>query len=403
MASPPIDTSTVIGDVDLVGGHFDERATKKARKLLARTKPDVLAAVIAVSADCKEDAHAQQLIAARSHARASIVAKAKRSATAIQASDMPKVPEWLLAKLRHGFSPPSGLLGQPLQATFRIALRVFEQHDSVGQTQASFDKLSTYFLANNARHVVSTVACSESLQVKQVHATRHLKLIANAIVHFDRDLKYLVLALMHKFVSSQDDLIGLAEIERYDESTLLVARKDVLPITDSSVASRFDRTMGIVAQLHPEAKTSIGQGKMRVPSKLMQRQSDWGVVVQIAPGQFLTVLGSTTNWLQIMDRCTGECYAEADRRTNSRGSLPALQFKEVSKGDCCDQASGIDRGERGLALEWEQYKRVHVSCELHITKIGNNKTFLLMEDFVPQLRCEWTTCTHAKLLLHDVS
>jgi hypothetical protein len=222
--------------------------------------------------------------------------------------------------------------------------------------------------------------------VNAADAQRHLKLLANAIVHLDRDLKQMVLFHVCKSVQSDSQLVALLEVERYDESTLDVSRKDVLAKQDQAIAQRYDKCMGVVSLMHCEASSVVGRGNMRLPSKLMQRQSDWGIVVEFAAGRFVTLLGETHNWLQLMDRTTGECYRECDAKTNSRCSLEALRFSEITKSDCCDQASGIDRCERALARDDQQYKRLKARCELHITKIGNNKTFLLMEAHHPPHR-----------------
>ena len=195
-----------------------------------------------------------------------------------------------------------------------------------------------------------------------------------------RQPTHVCLAKLAASVQTDDQLTSLMDVERYDESTLEVARKDVLAVTDKSIATRFDASLGTVSTMHTQT-TSIGQGKLRLPSKLLQRASDWGVVIEYKPNCFLTVLGTTVNWLQLMDRTTGECYREADSKTTCRGDFLAMKFQDKTKGDCCDQASGIDRCERQLSRDWQAYKRLKASCELHVTKIGNNKTFLLLEDF----------------------
>jgi hypothetical protein len=135
---------------------------------------------------------------------------------------------------------------------------------------------------------------------------------------------------------------------------------------------------GIVPVSACRTPTSIGTEKILQPSKLLQRHSTYGYLVQTASGDLMIFQGETLNWLQHIETTTAECYRTADQRTNSR-TIDDF-FESSTKGDCTDSASGIIRCEDALGNDYPDTKRIRLPCELHIGKNGQDKTFSLMKD-----------------------
>jgi len=87
--------------------------------------------------------------------------------------------------------------------------------------------------------------------------------------------------------------------------------------------------------------------KPKAVSKLLQSESLFGLLVRGRDSQLHSVIGTTSTWIQLLDRTTAECVAEADRRRSAL-TPAADKFRFQTRLVSVDADGSNLRAERAL-------------------------------------------------------
>ena len=115
--------------------------------------------------------------------------------------------------------------------------------------------------------------------------------------------------------------------------------------------------------------------KAVAPAKLFQTTSDYGLMFEfveagIPPGcEWVLLVGATVNWLQCLERTTGEVHRHALLETSACG-VHALLFKLLSRIGQTDRGKGGLRAERHICDAREglgDWVPLPFHCEVHMS------------------------------------
>ena len=294
------------------------------------------------------------------------------------------VPSTLVGLLQKAASSAHVLrVSMPLLAHVGQSFNQYARNPSVGPFHATAQVMNETLVGSATRTVASKTVTADSLGLHRRAVDLYVPQLANHIVHADRLAKTWVMGRLVASLPSAS-LVEYAEAERSDETPMPVCRKDRLAPTVDSVAAVVD---GV-----PNASDSqmclrgtfgkVSHQAVKSKSKLLQRESEWAVLVKLPDGPFVHMIGSTLNWVQVMERTTGEVYHAAYCRTLRR-PVTADSFDGQSRMVCNDQASGIERAELKCDRDAPRMKRLQTHCDLHIAHIGHSNTCDLVKDYTP--------------------
>jgi hypothetical protein len=117
-----------------------------------------------------------------------------------------------------------------------------------------------------------------------------------------------------------------------------------------------------------------------VPSKLFQTNAVFAMLVRVG-GEHLAIRSKTANWLQVLDRNTGECIKHALSLTNAC-SPAAASFGAKLALVTSDSHSANIRAEVGMNNDREGWGLLHLFCKVHRASTSHTKTFLLVDTAV---------------------
>jgi hypothetical protein len=354
---------------------IDRVEVAKRRKLLFRN-----AAVQEAYADCAPS-RSQQLQLARDKKqslRHSAVVPPVESIVRPQLF----VPSGIVGLLtRAASSAHATTVRMPLMAHHMHTFKLFRSGHLPGTSSDAANRMTRAFVGERARTVVSKSALAESIHVDRKSCSSYLLVLANNIVHADRAAKAWTFSAITATLNPAC-LIECCDAERADETPMPLSRKDRSAPTCSSVANLIDQNVGSSTAIVAPCVGSTSSAthlSAKAACKLFQRESLWGMVFQLPTGVFVHLISSTLNWLQMLDRTTGEVYTEAFKRTACSPPQSSM-FQGSSRVLCNDQASGIERSEAHLDKELPGVKRLQLNCELHVAHIGHTNTADLAKD-----------------------
>eukprot|EP00959_Pyramimonas_sp_CCMP1952_P142686 2987244-Pyramimonas_sp.AAC.1 len=109
------------------------------------------------------------------------------------------------------------------------------------------------------------------------------------------------------------------------------------------------------------------QGKERatVTRKLLQSGSKFGMAF-MKGGKYFAIIGNTSNWLQYLERNTGEVLKQTAAESSSVSSEVAKLFTMRARLACCDRRGANDRTERSILKDRQDdcmWIRLRIFCE----------------------------------------
>ena len=120
----------------------------------------------------------------------------------------------------------------------------------------------------------------------------------------------------------------------------------------------------ITAYIPP--KMVVAKSGHKQMSKILQSTIAWSLLVRKPGGgeEFVLVRGEVLNWLQLLERTTGECLCMADRlRSSTSSSLSS--FQENLRISVLDGASSNQRAEAQILLDrGPEWSNIALACFL---------------------------------------
>ena len=349
-----------------------ERPVKRPRR-------STLLAEALAEAGAPQKSRAEQLADARSCIRRqSGRAEAIEQQVAVVAAPchqrkMPQVPADTIAALKSTGAQPVAL-GEawPLQLPFRAFLL---HHCPVAPADCSSEepgiKVAHFYVGGRSGRVMTKAAASEVLGVDERRLESDGCRLANAAVHVDHNVRQLLEALLGQTIADED-LLAYVDGTRSDETPLPVA----VPSQSTASQGRVEVHPADAVALQQTALPNFGCSKrnQKTRNKILQSESTWGMLVR-AKGVLRMIVGSSLTWLQHLERTTGECLAEADRRREAMTSV-AHRFRLRTRLSTLDQARSNDRAERFLMSQRPvTWSRLSFPCMVHITAGAYGKVF----------------------------
>jgi hypothetical protein len=151
------------------------------------------------------------------------------------------VPKSLINRLANGYSPnTSHRNGQlPLGFAFAEMHRQSSDLEHAIEADSDFAKIASWLVMDNGRCNSSQSAAIQRLGInKGCKLKEFTALVASSICHHDRQLKGILSAQLRSDATNGGRLLEEIEVERYDESTMTVGRKECLRVTDLGLAKK---------------------------------------------------------------------------------------------------------------------------------------------------------------------
>ena len=177
--------------------------------------------------------------------------------------------------------------------------------------------------------------------------------------------------------------------------TLLVgglAAEDLLMVIDFSTSDETPMPMNIDSNAETQAQASVDsaetsiilhqqglpgvrmQTKAKATCKVLQSAATWAFLVRHGD-TLVSLKGSSQTWLQFLDRTTGECLLEAERR-RSPLTLNSERFIDKLRLTTLDKASSNERCERAWLRQLDSsWQRIGLGCEVHQIATCHSKVF----------------------------
>ena len=229
-----------------------------------------------------------------------------------------------------------------------------------------FEKLNEWFLgASRTTRITSKVSAAEALTVDRRRLAPYAIKLANTICHVDHDAR----ALLELYVTRalpKDSLLLVVDGSMSDETPLPMNTNQFQAAAQKTSPSEPSQALGteIVQHTGLTGRTNLG-GKGKAVSKVLQSHSFFGTLFR-HPGtsQLITISGSAQTWLQLLDRTTGECLLDAERRRSPLTSKSEL-FGDKVRLTVHDRAGSNDRCERAWVRSLgEGWERIALGCEV---------------------------------------
>lgn len=356
---------------------LDDEAIKRRRKVIMRN-PHIQAAFAAIPKLSRAD----QLAVARSMIKRPVPVEPSYCKRPFEHVAVSHSVVGLLQKAAASSHAVHNAM--PLLCHFAQSFSSFAKSSHEVPRDSAQHEFNVSLLGSSKRCVATKTVMAMMHSTSRFVYSSYLPLLANSLVHVDRVAKSSMVAALCASLPSEN-LIEYVESERSDETPMPVSRKDRGESTITDVAAAVDGAPSVSTL----CATGIGtfskscQQSSQSPCKLLQRESHWGVLVQLRDrrdGRFVHIVRSVLNWIQCMDRTTGEVYKECYLRSMSR-PLHANRFCGQGRLLCNDQAKGIERAEVAIDKQFPpKAKRMQTHCELHIAHIGHSNTCDLVKD-----------------------
>lgn len=249
-----------------------------------------------------------------------------------------------------------------------------------------FGRLHNFFLTPDQRLATGQAAATIlGVDYKKLRSCKTR--LASALVQADRDSR----AQLEAAIGALGSEACLLYVDAFRSDETPLPTRAALPAAPSVQEGPSLPQGGELAEIsdkdrltHHSYNVPLCSGSATVSRKLLQSEQKFGMLLRApASGEakFLTIVGSTVNWLQFLQRTTAECLKSASDKTCgvSTGVAPfPLKIRLVVE----DQAASNERCERALQEERAaadpSWVRLHFACQVHKTALVFKKCMNLV-------------------------
>ena len=248
---------------------------------------------------------------------------------------------------------------------------------AVGEEHA---KLMEHYVEMPSTSVASQKVIADKLGINPRDLRPTLSRLANCYLHLDRCKR----RLLEKSCSESDCLLLMyVELSRYDETPMVVTRKQSLwDIVQGTLGphpgDRQVANAGDVESLMAVEAASKLVGRSSTKAKILSTESRFAMVLQLpedAGGGFFAFVGSSVNWLQLLETCSAPILKQCLMETTSASEF-AEDFKFKVRMTTTDQhASNISAEHALIRDRSDSWVLLWLPCNVHIVAGGHSKTF----------------------------
>lgn len=254
--------------------------------------------------------------------------------------------------------------------------------------QEQLDELSKWYLGRESgrqARVCSKSTLSDKTGIDRKDISQSVCRLASVAIHLDRAHRFAVERAAINYARTKKDLVCYVDFASGDETPLSVglpgastrasrAASCSAPVRARAISDRIESS--IVPSTHTVRMTAP---QKKTVSKLLQSEAAYGMLVRISKDRFVSVIGTSLCWIQLLERNTGECMQEAELR---RLIIAAHveEFETKTRLSCFDKAGANARSDNSIvANRGEGWQRVGNPCEVHICSSNQGWTLRLCE------------------------
>ena len=244
----------------------------------------------------------------------------------------------------------------------------------------------TEYIGNLLSDSVARNKVQEALHASMDSRTcdRSRLVLAETLLLSDRDVRRQIELAVQR---SKFRRLQALEVDMYDETPLEVSRKDLVDLQPGSLLLSLTRCRPALAPLGDgevvaivPSTSNISPTTLRQMSKILQSRTFWSMLLQSPTGKYILVRGATLNFLQLLERTTGECTTRAEALRAADTSIWDECFDKILRVTILDGASSNPRAERGVRVgRGPRWHSVELACEDHLIFLVLKGAALLMK------------------------
>ena len=215
--------------------------------------------------------------------------------------------------------------------------------------------------------------------------------LASAVLNADCRDRHVIEALAAA-TYSKDELAQYVACDRSDETPNNVTRRVDATEMQGSSAPVVAPTPGDgnAVVVHTSIPSPITGRRNQTPSRILQSDDKWGMGILERCGGEVEILGETITPVQLIEKTTGECGAEAKRRRTTI-SEHAFAFDDGLFQSDLDQAKSNNRLFDAIAAEqYPSFDNYLHPCESHVI-FGCHKKASRNNTHVTSTQVAWST------------
>ncbi|CAK0802980.1 unnamed protein product, partial [Prorocentrum cordatum] len=307
--------------------------------------------------------------AARGPSRAaarSVAAAGRTNALALPLSEsvrLPTVPRHIVQCTGRGSTDQWPLLPYVRAA----ALTIERQRVSDQDVPAKLNRMLMDSSSELAGRTTSKASIQDSIGVTPGSYTEYVIVLANTIVHFERDQKLALECYLANTVP-KENLLHYVEAVKYDETPMKLSVNDSFQARGRGAVGSSDQQQQQVAVYHMDRSRQWGKPKLeRTAIKLLQSSSRFGYLLRTNAGEYVCIVGAPIAPLQWLDRNAGECLREADQRRTTAVGRAAKDFACKTRVSVLDGAGPNARCEAqvGVDRRGDGWGKIGFTCSIH--------------------------------------
>ena len=218
-----------------------------------------------------------------------------------------------------------------------------------------------------------------------------LQKIANTIVHNSKQARHLLEVGLCKSLK-EEELHCYIDGNREDETPMPVGLHDMDTKEQNIKDQQVSQALAVRPDCNREAlKLYTGvhgffgrslRRRAKRPSKLLQSECTFGMLVGTPPDNLLSFVGSTNTWYQLLESTKGKCLLEADVR-RAYLSPEVDKFKDKTRLSTMDRAKSNPVKEAAvLAKRSPGWRQLPLDCMAHVIAGCYKDVFALTEELI---------------------
>ncbi|CAK0788085.1 unnamed protein product [Prorocentrum cordatum] len=294
----------------------------------------------------------------------SVAAAGRTNALSLPLSEsvkLPTVPRHIVQCTGRGSTDQWPLLPYVRMA----ALAIERQRVSDQDVPAKLNSMLMDSSSELAGRTTSKASIQDSIGVTHGSYTECVIVLANTIVHFERDQKLALECYLANTVP-KENLLHYVEAVKYDETPMKLSVNDSFQARGRGAVGSSDQQQ--VAVYHMDRSRQWGKPKLeRTVIKLLQSSSRFGYLLRTNAGEYVGIVGASIAPLQWLDRNTGECLREADQRRTTAVGRAAKDFACKTRVSVLDGAGPDARCEAqvGVDRRGDGWGKIGFTCSTH--------------------------------------
>jgi hypothetical protein len=189
------------------------------------------------------------------------------------------------------------------------------------------------------------------------------------------------------------ELIQYVNCTRSDETPMMVARRtEARDFKQSSVGASQPAVVHASGHivLHEQIPSTFLGSLSQTPNRILQSDNQYGMLVyDTASNDYIEMIHDIVTPLQVMNACSSETLAEAERRRNTI-SPAANEFHRKLLISCLDRAPPNDLAMDNFFADFpEGWQLIKDPCESHMIFGVGKKTFRSIDEFI-SVQVAWT-------------